>query len=227
VSLTSEQITAMIYVEQQYYSTKGQIPTFEAIAAATGFPVAKIARWFQDDEWHRIAAQRGMDLRPPEQAGVLTPEQLTLANMLVNVSDRRSVREKLKEAEVKPATYTGWLQQPAFQGYLRARAEELFKASDATAYLAHIKAIEGGDMKAVELFYEMRGIHTRIRATDNKVSNEVIIRRVVEVVARHVTDDQMDAILTDLENMLTGGSPHDLSPPDPTPVGGGELIELT
>ncbi len=89
---------------------------------------------------------------------MLTPIQLALANLLLNLQDKKPVKEKLKElsqefgVEVTTQQYNVWLRQPAFADYLKQRAESMFKSSDFAAYNGLVKSVESGDLNGIKLF---------------------------------------------------------------------------
>ncbi len=134
----------------------------------------------------------------------LTPTQLQLANMLMNALDSKSVREKLNICDVTPMQYERWIRQPAFQSYLRKRAEEVFKGADHRAYLALLAAVDRGDLKAIQLFFEMRGIYNP--KLDVKFSIDGMLNQVIEAVGRHVSPEQMELIAQDIEALSAGGA---------------------
>jgi len=146
---------------------------------------------------------RGVDINPERSAGLLTPIQLMLANMLLNTHDTRSVREKLRELQITSQQYHAWLRAPAFQQHLAKRGEEMFKSIDWEAYEALAGAVRSQDVSALKLFFEMRGIYTPKQVQEINV--DVVLVRVVEIIARHVHDPAtLQAIADDLDMLEVG-----------------------
>ena len=197
--LTQNQTKVLSYIEQRYYET-GLIATTEACGSALDLPVGVIRTCLSAEIVKSALLARGIDLERVDDLTVLTPVQLALANMLLNIHDKTSVRMKLEALNVTSQQYHAWLRQPAFQNYLRKRAEETFKAADSDAYLGLIKAVQNGDIKAIQLFFEMRGIYNPRVQVD--INIDVVMTRVIEIISRHITDEHtLNAIATDFEQL--------------------------
>ena len=196
-SFTSEQIDVITCIEQLWWE-HGQLPTDERVAERTGVSIESIKRYWKLDHFRTALLHRGVDINPERSAGLLTPIQLMLANMLLNTHDTRSVREKLKELQVSSQQYHAWLRTPAFQQHLAKRGEEMFKSIDWEAYDALAGAVRSQDVSALKLFFEMRGIYTPKKEID--INLDVVLVKVVEVIARHVHDPAiLQAIANDME----------------------------
>lgn len=205
MSLSQEMIDTLVYIEQVWWEDNKAVPTNEKIAEATGVSLNTITGYWKNPDFRAALNARGIAFANESDGKALTYEQLTVANMLMNVQDRRSLREKLKAAEglnVTPAQVAVWMRQPAFQQHLRRRGEALYEGADSSAYMALVKAIDGGDLKAVQLFFEMKGIYTPRQTVD--VNVHAILSRVVEIISIHVADPAiLQAIAQDLEQIDT------------------------
>lgn len=194
----------MAYYEQVYWETS-QLPSDELVSSKTGFPIARIkkfrsSQWFQDQ-----LKARGMSPGETLGDGVLTPEQIVIANMYLNTWDNTSMRQKLEILGISTAQFAAWKRDPAFSRYLQVRAEEQFKASDAAAFKTLTKAVEGGDLNATKLYFEMRGRYQpRVHVS---VDIQSILVRMVEIVAKHVDQPEtIEAIATELEELTRNAS---------------------
>lgn len=134
------------------------------------------------------------------QGSLLTPEQFRLAQQLLNPSDRRSLRTKLKECGVDMITYNRWRQQPAFQNYYRNQVRMRFKDADVTADLELVKLLEDGDLKAITYYNEMTGRHQ----TNDVVNLTRVLAMVMEVLVQFVTPDNLRKVAAALEERLEG-----------------------
>jgi putative insertion element HTH domain-containing protein len=221
--LSEQQVRAVAFIEQTFWE-HGGLPTNEQIAERTGVQLGTITRYWQQPHFREALLKRGIDLSTDASRGILTIDQLNAANVMLNLMDKRSQREKLDSIGVNSQQYNAWLRQAAFQNYLRRRAEELFKASDSDAYLSLIDVVKGGDTNAIKLFFEMRGVYTPRAQLD--VNIDMIMVRIVEIIAKHVQDPDIRArIADDIETlgMPTRALP---SPPSFTPNGGPSLVEF-
>lgn len=218
--LSDEQVDVLAYIEQTWWN-HSTIPTNERIADAFGWPVELIRSFWKDSKFKAALVRRGIDFRPERSRAILTPQQLQLANSLLNMHDKRSVREKLREVGVTSTTYHNWLKNQAFQQYLRTRAEELFRGADAQAYMALVSAAEGGDVPALKLFFEMRGIYNPRVQLD--VNVDVVLARVVEIVQKHVRDETvLLAIAADLEKLSSG----EVGTPTPARIASHQVLDV-
>jgi len=188
------------YCEQTFWET-GYVPSPEVISDKLGIVKKRVLESFGSDKFKESLATRGIDLTPGISGKVLDPRQIMLANLLLNMHDRRSIREKLKIVQTSQQQYNAWMRQPQFVEYLRKRGEAMFKGSDHEAYLALTRAVSRGDVNALKLFFEMRGIYTPKLNID--VNIEAVMLRVVEVVSKHVTDPQvLVTIAEELEEVM-------------------------
>lgn len=188
------------YCEQTFWET-GYVPSPERISDQLGIKRSRVQDSFRNDKFKESLATRGIDLTPEISGKVLDPRQIMLANLLLNMHDRRSIREKLKLVNTTQQQYNAWMRQPQFTEYLRRRGEAMFKGSDHEAYLALTRAVSRGDVNALKLFFEMRGIYTPKLNID--VNIEAVMLRVVEVVSKHVTDPTvLVTIAEELEEVM-------------------------
>ncbi len=206
MSLSNEMVDVLTYIEQVWWEDNKSMPTNEKIAEATGVGLQTIKGYWQSADFRAALNHRGVSFyNDPDAGKALTYEQLLVANMLLNIQDRRSLREKLGAADigVTPAQVGAWMRQPAFQEHLRKRSENLYQGADGAAYVALVKAIDNGDLKAVQLFFEMKGIYTPRSQVD--VNIHAILARVVEIISIHVSDQAtLEAIAGDLEGLVSG-----------------------
>lgn len=200
MALTDTEVKILTLIEQRFWET-GFLVSNEKVAETLAIDEKHVKKAWTKEDFRAALMARGIDLEPEKTTEVLTPQQVLVVNMLMNTHDTQSVREKLQLAGVKSQTYHAWLRQPAFQSYVKKRAEAVFGAAESTAFLSHVKAMEDGDMNAVKLFYEMKGIYNPKVTHEFNVQSMLI--RIVEVVARHVQDqDTMLAIASELEALV-------------------------
>lgn len=163
--------------------------------------------------------ERGIPLTDPtikvnaeDQSKVspLTPIQLVVANSMLDLTDTRSTRKKLNDLGVSTKQYSAWLKVPAFQHYLRQRAENLLGDSQHEASLALLDKVMAGDIKAIEFYMELTGRHVKqtaanvnAGATNNNLATMMI--RIVEIIVDEVPDFETAARISDrLKGLVTG-----------------------
>ena len=202
MALTDLELKIATFIEQSFW-THGGLPSEEVIVEKCGTTTGKVRSCWKNPSFRQALVARGVDLDPEKSDGLLTPTQVLLANMLLNTHDTRSVREKLEMINVSSQQYHAWLRQPAFSNYLRVRSEEMFKSTDFQAYNALSRTVESGDVQALKLFFEMRGIYNPRLQVD--VNIEQIVVRIVEIVAKHVGDPEvLTLIANDIETLDLG-----------------------
>lgn len=131
----------------------------------------------------------------------LTPEQLAVANSILNLADKRSLTKKLQDFGVSAATFGNWKKNPSFNAYLRERSEDALGAAIPDVHLALIDAATNGDTTAIKLFYEITGRHTPGSRQDVNVQATLV--HVIEAVQKHVQDPKvLQAIANDIQSAL-------------------------
>jgi hypothetical protein len=207
-TLTTSEIKILSFVEQTFWAT-GELPTPEAVAESCNNNVRTVRQAFANETFRNQIAQRGMD--PDElitvgtlvkgKASVLSAKQILCANMMLNLHDKRSEREKLQVLDISSQQYHAWLRQPQFVEFLRKRGEALFSASDFKAYKALVNNVAAGDNKSLELFFRMRGIYNP--TVNINLNIEAVLTRVIEVIATHVKDPHIiQAIANDIDVIM-------------------------
>jgi hypothetical protein len=80
------------------------------------------------------------------------------------------------------------------------RTEQLFNHSDHEAYKSLVEQVMNGDVTAMKLFFEMRGIYNPKVTVD--INIETVVYRLVEIVGRHVRDPQiLQSIAKEVEEL--------------------------
>lgn len=208
MALTQTMIDVLVFVEQVYYED-GKVPTPEKISEVVGVRVDTVRGYWKSQDFRNAVLARGVTLEGMEDAKALTYEQLLVANMLMNPSDKRSLRAKLEDPsvaqlKVSPQQVNGWMRSKTFTDHLQKRAKALFGSAEPAAYTNFVKAIEAGDQKAIALYFEMRGIYNPRLTVDINISSVLV--RVVEIVSKHVRDPAILAAIAEEMDGLDVGS---------------------
>lgn len=219
MALTMQAVEALTYIEQVYYEC-GEIPTAEKIAEVTRINVVTIKAYWEDPDFRKAVLARGIVANATTDTQALTYPQLMFANMMMNPSDKRSVREKVKDPSLEGFGITvqqanGWMRSGFFQDHLRKRALALFGGAEASAYKGFVSAVESGDMNAIKMFFEMKNIYNPRVQVDFNISSVVV--RIIEIVSNHVKDPgTLQAIANDIDGLelgvLTTGATESVAP---------------
>lgn len=205
-SLTSTQVKVLSFVEQIFWET-GVLPTPEACAEELSLRVQTCREAFQNETFKLALVGKGIDAeqlvvpgKVIKESKALSPKQILVANLMLNVHDNRSQREKLSWAQVSSQQYHAWLRQPAFVEFINKRAEQMFGASDHLAYRSLIKNVTAGDPKSLDLFFRMRGIYNP--SLNVNLNINAVLTQVIEIVSRHVSPQVMTQIANELDAVL-------------------------
>jgi|SRR5215831_6436329 len=132
------------------------------------------------------------------EESLLSPKQYLVARMLLNTSDRRSLRVKLKEASVSVKEFDDWKNSPRFVNFLRTQVASRFRDADITADLELIKNLEDGDLKSIMYYNQMTG-----RAASPETLNvQKVLATMMEILVKYVTADVLSKVAKELEDRL-------------------------
>jgi len=205
-SLTSNEVRILNYCEQVFWES-GLLPTPEKVIEDLHCSRQAVNTAFSNETFRTQLAARGIDPEALTTVGklikeskALTAKQIVCANLMLNLHDKRSEREKLQLIGISSQQYHAWLRQPAFVEFLRKRGEALFQSSDFIAYKSLVTNVKAGDNKALELFFQMRGIWNPRLQVD--INIDVVITRILEVVSRHVPQATLALIANELEEAV-------------------------
>lgn len=217
-AITEDELQFITFMHQNY-SLTGSILSMASAEDLIGIPEDEYRKLMSDDRILNALEERGVVLKSPvgsssdqvvsikewqkqAQLKSLTPQQLIVANTMLDLIDTRSQKKKLQDLNVSTTTYNTWLKDPAFQDYLRTRAESMLGENQHEAHLALLDKVRMGDLKAIELYYEYQGIYTRASASQvnaNQVAVDVqnLLVRIIEIINDEVDDPQTAARIAD------------------------------
>ena len=198
--LTEKQFDCINFIEQEWL-IHGAIPSAARIAEKGLCTEESFNVWIKDEKFRRNIIARGITLE--ERNGVLTETQLTAANVVLDLTDNRSLKKKLADLKVPTQLWESWLVDPGFQNYLRQRAEGLLGNNVHAAHLALLDRVRSGDTSAIKLYYEITGRYNPNRG--DSVDLAGLIMRVIEIIQRHVSNsEEVTAIAEDLITLASG-----------------------
>lgn len=194
--LTKDKLTNRIklYHEQVFYKT-GHLPTNADVQETFSQELASL-----DLEYYEILPQilawtQDTGLLEQDFNGFLEPKQFLVAQMFLNTSDRRSIRQKLKEANVPVGTWNNWRKSPVFMNYLRKEATRKFGDADVSADLELIKHVEDGNLDGIKYYNQMSGRYT----TPEAVNVARVLALMMEILVQYVTPDVLSKVAKELE----------------------------
>lgn len=199
MAVSEAAVKALAFCEQTYF-TDGLIPSVERISQVVDVSVDTVKEWFKSDTFREALQTRGVKLTRPDEADLLSFQQLNAANLMLNIGDKRSNREKLEEIGATTQQWNSWMRDANFANYMKKRAEQMFASGDSSAYLSVLRGMEAGDLNSTKLYFEMKGIYNP--KVTLEVNVDAVLMRVVEIIQRHVKDPViLQHIADDIEGL--------------------------
>lgn len=201
------------YLETQYWM-EGGYPFFDDLRQETGYTESQMRQTLLRAS--SILTQRGLPsyALPPgpedsifkEWTSKYDPRFVLAANMISNVTDKRSVSAKLNEIEVTPAEWDGWLTNDSYYKYYKLLVETRWSQLDEIAKLGIIRGVHMGDLKTIQYYHEFTGKHVQTTAIQVNIGS--VLQRVVEVLATHLSPDMLNTVANELsmENLMEATS---------------------
>ena len=190
--LNTEQLQFVTFVIQQY-GLSGSIISAQRALEDFGLPVGTYNACMASNDVKLALQERGIEFKSLGDdwtAKSLTPQQLMVANSLLDLTDTRSQKKKLQDLEVQTATYNLWLKDPIFKDYIHKRAEQLIGENKHEVDMALLDRVRAGDLKAIEYYNELTGRFVRERA--NSASSNIDIQSIVVALLEIISDEVHD-----------------------------------
>lgn len=176
---------------EQYFLAKGEHPN-EAIAEQFNYDKKLFRSCVKNELFNKALAERGITPYIALNADgstkwTLTPQQLRVANCILNLTDNRSKKKKLTDLGIPSNTYESWLRDPNFTGYLRARGEALLGDIAHEAHQGLAENVRRGDLASIKYFNEITGRY--VPAAEGKgVDVRSLLIQVIEIIQVEVAD---------------------------------------
>jgi hypothetical protein len=141
-----------------------------------------------------------LDGDSPGWSNSLTPQQLIVANTMLDLTDTRSNKKKLQDLKISTAKYNAWLQDPVFSTYLRERAESMMGSNQHEVLLALMDKANSGDTKAISYYLEFIGRFTPAankQAANQQFDVQSLLISIIEIISDEVDDPNTAARIAD------------------------------
>jgi hypothetical protein len=205
---------AISICEQIFWET-GTMPTVERFLELSSYRTRKqVEELFTSHDFIQKCHERGL----PRSASVksvreaMTVEQLVAINVMLNPMDHRSDRAKLDTANdvlesegyerISMFKWNTWRRTPAFQEFLKVRATELFKSADYKWYQALEQQVANGDVAAMKLFAQARGINLEPERIQVQIDISNAVAAIFEILAEFVAPAVLAQIGEKLDEYL-------------------------
>lgn len=196
---TSEQLINQVKLfHEQVFYREGKLPTRNEVKESFALELEALEIDYAQIEPEIVKWTMDTGLLDQDFNGYLEPKQFLVAQMFLNTSDRRSIRQKLKEANVSVNTWNNWRKSPVFMNYLRKEAARRFGDADVAADLEIIKHIEDGNLDAIKYYHQMTGRYTSPEA----VNVARVLALMMEILVQYVTPDVLNKVAREMETRI-------------------------
>jgi len=188
-----------LYHEQIFYAT-GQLPRNAEVEEFFSRELASL-----DLEYFEILPEivkwtQKNGLLEQDQNGLLDPKQFLVAQAFLNTTDRRTIRQKLKELGITIQEFENWRKTPKFTNYLRKEAQRRFADADISADLELVKHVEEGNLDGIKYFNQMTGRYTSPEA----VNVAKVLAVMMEILVQYVDATILTKVAKEMEQKIYG-----------------------
>lgn len=210
---TKEEVRVVAAIEEHWHANK-RFPALSIIGTTLGIEFERLKTVVNGETVQIMLSNRGIEAPKSVEYG-LTPDQLAAANVYLNIYDTRPLQQKLREIGISPSRFGGWVKGKNFKAYLRERSEDLFEEGMPMAHRQLLDQIAKGNIKAIELFYQVSGRYTGVNSAE--VQNiQLMMSRLLEAIQMEVGDQVVLARISERFNALLNG--QTMPPPVGEPV---------
>ena len=200
-ALSAEELNFVTFCAM-YHQLNGTLPSAALANEEFGLPVGTYNSLINKDNVVEALKDQGVVFErfgDDWTAKSLTPEQLVVANTLLDLTDTRTNKKKLQDLGVRTQTYNAWLKDPVFKEYLRKRAEQLIGDNQHEVDLALLDQVRSGHLKAIEYYNEFTGRFVRSSSSNPGVNFDFqgIIVSILEIIDEEVHDADVAAAIGD------------------------------
>jgi len=196
------------FLERQFHQN-GKYPSIQSIDQhlnlnrphnlSTPIPNTKTAwlEYLTDPEFEEILINRGLPVYD-SPVGKIDLNFALAVTLVCDISDKRSLAAKLKDAQLTTRQWTGFLKRPSHYKFFEERLNKVWDNEvEQKARLAIMRSVEAGDLTAVKYFHEYTD---RYRPADQQIINlQLIISGLLEILAKHLTKESLIAVAAELE----------------------------
>lgn len=217
----------------QYYLIKGRLMPIKVAVEDYSFEEQEFADLFNSPNVKAMLKERQVVVRSklveslnPEGVPVLSeedskdwklkglsPQQLIVANAMLDLVDTKSEKKRLQDLNVSTRTWDTWMSDPVFNAYMRDRAEAMLANSQHLAHVALLDKVRGGDLKAIEYMNELNDRYIKkpppaaqssVTVNNNNFDTKTIVGKVIEIITDEVEDTQTAMRIGDRLRLLMG-----------------------
>lgn len=191
---------------EQFTMSKGRFPSLRHISNVTNITQVKVSDILKNPIVQTALDNRGIEWRPVS-SDLLSPEQVATIQVLLDLSDRRTIKDKLASVGVSPTKYYNWKKTPKFIEAYREASEALYGEALPEVHRSLIQEAVNGSYQHQKLMLAISG------RWDEKKQNEqmnvrYVLMKVLEIIQTHVDNPEtLNAIAGEFEAILNPETP--------------------
>lgn len=199
--MSKEEWEVLNFIEERYMK-RSKFPMVSTISKETKIDQVTVVKCLSSPLVQQSLTARGIPWQFLDEDR-LTPQQIACLQMVLNVTDTRTIKQKLESLGINVSTYHGWKKQPHFMEAYRDLSEKLYGESLPEVHQALIKKAIEGDHQAQKLMLAIAGRWDDKKSVESLNVRFVLIK-VLEVIQRHVHDkDTLESIAREFEVILS------------------------
>lgn len=203
--MSKEEWDVLCFIDE-HHMKRGSFPTLRLISTKTGVTQTKVVDILKNPVIQKSLENRGIDWRPVS-SDRLTGEQIATIQTLLDISDKRSIKEKLKSLGVTQAKYYGWKKSNVFMEAYRGAAEALYGESLPEVHQSVIQEAVSGSYPHQKLMLAISGRWDE-RKQESEMNIRQILMKVLEIIQTHVSDaETLNKIAGEFETILNPEKP--------------------
>lgn len=205
----------VIWAVEQFYKENKYFPGTKTVAELTTLPQDDVSIILDSSIVKKYFESLGIDSNaaPLAKRGELkknqtrlTDKQLAVAEVILNLMDKRNHTAKLTSLGVNPTTYQGWMSSKTFSDYMTKRSKDMFGEAMPLAKEALLRKVMRGDTGAIKLYFEMTGEYSKNQSESNQ-DFKMLVLRLIEILQKHIKDPKVLQIVAEEIKILTEPNP--------------------
>lgn len=192
---------------EQLWTSKGRFPSLRTISNVTNITQVEVSNALKNPLVQTALENRGIEWSPVSRDKLLTGEQIATIQLLLDITDRRSMTEKLKSLGVSKPKFYGWKKQPKFIEAYREASENLYGESLPEVHRSVIQEAVNGSYNHQKLMLAISGRWDEKRQSE-QMNVRFVLMKVLEIIQTHVDNPEtLNAIAGEFETILNPEKP--------------------
>jgi hypothetical protein len=187
---------------EQHWLKKGVFPGLRTISNNTNLSQVDVSSILKSETVQKSLDARGIEWQPVS-SDTLKPEQIACIQVLLDISDRRTIGEKLKSLGIPQGTYYGWKKSKKFLEAYREASEALYGEALPEVHRSLIQEAVNGSFVHQKLMLAISGRWDEKKQAE-QMNVKFVLMKVLEIIQTHVSDPEtLQAIAGEFESILS------------------------